>query len=283
MPKVLVFTPTWVTASGEYAMRAECQAAIWAQEFDGELEYKVGTDNPYPIGEHRNVTHQYQTAQGLLLAGDYDALVTVEHDNVLPDSGAIQRLYNSPGDVVYGVYQLRHNAQCLNTWQYINDRNLGMSLSHYPDELARYRRDGIGRICGCGMGATLFRRNALHAIPFRGEGAPDINFAEDALRAGLLSMGRFDVPVGHFDGDVLLDPYATEEKMRVLAVETVNAIAGGAFVRLVAGEVYDLLPRVAADLLRCGYITSLPGEPETAMMGTPEVAMMPKPKSKRVK
>lgn len=293
MPNVLIYTPTWQREDGSYAIHPLCEASINAQRdsFDGKVHWCIGLENPYPIGQHRNVLAQYLKAQQILLADDYyDALLTVEHDNVMTRPDTLQLMWDTPGDVIYAPYQLRHGAFVLNTWQYINDVNLGMPLNNYPEELARYKAAGVGRICGCGMGCTLFRRHALEQLQFRGGGgeqwAPDIPFAEDALRAHLVSMGRFDCPVDHWDGNVRLEAYATVEKMPFLAVETVNALAAGEYVSLVAGQVYELTPPVASDLSQAGYIRSLPAVapgPETASVQPgAEQAVLPKARRRRV-
>lgn len=292
MPNVLIFTPTWLREDGSYAIHPACEDAINAQKdgFSGRVDWCIGTENPYPIGSHRNVLHQYIKAREIVLAdGYYDAMLTVEHDNVMPDGMALQRMYDTDGDVVYAPYQLRHGAFCLNTWQYIGDQALGMPLNNYPDELAEYMRAGTGRICGCGMGCTLFRRHVLEQIPFRGgndgaQWAPDIPLAQDALRAGFVSMGRFDTPVAHIDGGIRLEAYRYVDKMKVTALQTVNAIAAGEFLRLVAGEQYELTPRAVADLASVGYVVVVPDGPETAMLETPaETAMLPKAKGKRAR
>jgi hypothetical protein len=147
----------------------------------------------------------------------------------------------------------------LSTWQYINDRNLGMSLTNYPAELAQARQAGVWRICGVGNGCTLFRRNVLERLAFRdgGDGqqyAPDLPFAEDALRAGFLSLGRFDVPVEHIEDGRRLHPYLHAGPTKVTALETVNAIAAGRHVHLDAGQTYELSQAEAADLERVGYV-----------------------------
>lgn len=294
MPKILIFTPTWRDDSGRLAIHPACQESIEAQTagFSGVVEWCIGLENPFPVGSHRNVLHQYQTARAHFLSGYYDAMLTVEHDNALPDSHALQRMYDTPADVVYAPYQLRHGALCLSTWRYENDHALGMPLNNYPEELARYRADGVGRVCGCGMGATLFRRHVLEALPFRGGGgdqwAPDIPFAQDALRAHFVSMARFDVPVAHYDGLIRLEPYAIMETLECRATQTVNAIADGQWIALVAGQVYSLRPRVAEDLLSVGYVELLPTpEPaatvEAATIEPAEVAMMPRAKGRKVR
>lgn len=282
-PSVMIFTPTWRDPeTHERAMHPACQASIAKQQgqFDGELLWVIGEENPYPIGDYRNVLHQFQFARDVFLDGPFDALLTVEHDNELPD-GALQLLYDTPGDVIYAPYVLRHGMLQLSTWQYINDRNLGMSLSNYPHELARYKAAGVGRVSGVGNGCTLFRRHVLQRLPFRevGDGrnyCPDIPFAEDALREGFVSMARFDVPVGHWDNGRRLMPYEELPTVLYKATETCNAMADGQVLHLVAGEEYHLTPIQAADLIRAGYLQRQ-AQPETAsIVPGGQQAVMPK-------
>src|SRR3972149_4864281 len=100
-----------------------------------------------------------------------------ESAHALPDPGAVQRMLDTPGDVVYAPYLLRHGWPVLSTWQYINDRNLGMSLSNYRDELERAVRQGGWRICGAegeceGVGAlsAIGQGEELRAIAGGGGG-----------------------------------------------------------------------------------------------------------------
>jgi hypothetical protein len=273
MTKLLIFTPTYTYPDGTEAMAPECGEAILSQQVDGVVEWQVGRHNPHPGASHANVLAQYKQAQYVFLAGDWDALLTVEHDNVLPDSGAVQRLLDTPGDVVYAPYVLRHGVAVLSTWQYIGDRNIGESLTLHPDELAKAKAANAYRICGVGMGCTLFRRHTLEAIEFRkGDGesyAPDIPFAQDALHKGFVSYGRFDVPVLHRQNDDWLHPYKTIGLKRYYCRVTVNArTPDGAYFRLVQGEYVEMLPKQAYDLTRAGFIT-IPDEKLWESAGLP--------------
>jgi hypothetical protein len=270
--RLLVFTPTYDYPDGTPAMAPECGEAIKSQSVNADWEWQIGRHNPHPGASHANVLAQYQEAQRIFFQGDWDALLTVEHDNVLPDSGAIQRLLDTPGDVVYAPYVLRHGVAVLSTWQYCGDKNIGMSLTLHPKELAKARKANIWRICGVGMGCTLFRRQALEAIPFRkGAGdqyAPDIPFATDALRLGLESYGRFDVPVTHRQNDMWLHPYVSIGKRKYYCRVTVNALAEGERFRLVQGEYISMTPSQAYDLARAGFVT-IPDEKLWEASGLP--------------
>jgi hypothetical protein len=258
--RLLVYMPTYTLPDGTEAMSPESAESVRSQQIDGDLVYEIGRYNPFPGADHRNVTAQYQRAQAMMLEGEYDALLTFEHDNVLPDPRAVQRLLDTPGDVVYAPYVLRHGVSVLSTWQYIGDKNLGESLTLHPDELEKARAAVVWRVCGVGHGCTLFRRHVMERIDFHcGEGnqyAPDIPFARDALAAGLISNGRFDVPVLHRQNDAWLHPYETIGRKRYYCRVTVNALTpDGSRFRLVQGEYVQMTPDQAYDLARAGFIT----------------------------
>lgn len=279
MARLMVFTPTWVQDDGTDAIHPRCASAVKDQQIDAVWEWRIGRDNPHGIGSARNVAHQYSQARETFLSGDWDAMLTLEHDMVLPDAGAVQRLMDTPADVVYGVYMLRHGAKVLNAWRYIGDKNLGMSLSNHPDELRRARAAGVWRVSGIGHGCTLFRRAVMACIPFHdGGGAPwhpDMPFAQDALRAGVISLARFDVGVIHMDGDTGLVPFEAERTAAYIAAQTVNALAGdGSFVRLTQGQPITLTAEQAAPLIATGYLhapVATEGEPETTELPRSEV------------
>lgn len=265
--RLLVYTPTWIDPdSGRQALHPKVRAAIeraithTRQSMSVDIDWVVGVDNPWPIPDHRNVLHQYQRARAMTLdaGSDYDALLTIEHDNLLPDDAALDRLLETPGDVVYAPYVLRHGTPTLSTWQWVNNRNLGMSLDRYPDELAQARRAVIWPVSGAGMGCTLFRRRALELIEFEATAStnpcPDLGFAVTALRAGLTSYGRFDVPVAHYSRGKWLIPFEECETMQFIARETGQVMAGERIIRLVAGKPIDLTEAEAAVLAALGKI-----------------------------
>ena len=279
--KLLIFTPTWIDpATGEDAIHPECEAAIKSQVLrdDCEFDWHVTADNPFPIGDHKNVLHQYRQARDYFLRGDWDALLTIEHDNVLPDRDAVQRLIDTPGDVVYAPYTLRHGKPTLSTWQYIGDRNLGSSLSQYPRELRRARQVVVWRVCGAGMGCTLFRRSAIEAIPFDESSArnpcPDLGFATKALRAGLLSHARMDVPVWHYSDGYWIHPYEGGPKVKYIALQNVNILVNDQTMKLTAGQEITLDPMLARDWIRGGYLQPV-ATIEQAIMDLPEQADAP--------
>ena len=275
---LLIFTPTWIdAATGEDAVHPDCAAAIKAQ-VGVEFDWHVTADNPHPVGDYRNVLHQYQQArEWFLKMGEYEAMLTVEHDNVLPDPEAVKRMVETPGDVVYAPYMLRHGARILSTWQYINDRNLGMSLSHYQAELHQAREEIVHRVSGAGFGCTLIRRHVLETIEFSGPSArdqnhcPDLRFAEDCLRKRFIAYGRFDVPVLHWDGAVWLHPFQNRRNQvtMYIALETMNALAAGRHVKLMKDAPISLSDEEAQELTRLGVVRLFDVAPAPAVK--PEV------------
>lgn len=278
---VMVFTPTWETDSGT-AIRPETRASVEAQDYTGRWTWEIGLHNPLKgVQSHQNVLAQYQRARDLFLDSDYQALLTVEHDMALP-TDAISKLVTTAwegADLVYGVYLLRHGSLVLNAWEYVGDRNLGESLSIMPRKLARARERGTARVCGCGFGCTLITRPVLEQLPMRrdtgDQWCPDIPLAQDALRAGFVSMARFDVECLHYDKGRWLSPYGENmsEQVPMLALQSIHYAVIAETRTIRAGEVYLIPVDVAEELQRAGYVTPAPKEAETATLGTPEKAV----------
>jgi len=167
--RLLVYTPAY--AGGPLA---ECRGSVLGQRYDDRWEWVVDDDDPFPTPDHRNVLAKYQRARAKALAEGFDALVTVEHDMVLPVD-ALEKLAATEAPVVFGTYTLRHGSHVLNTWRYENRRNFGMSLSLYPHELRILRRAGVdesepvparaAHSAAGGGGQGVGRRLGLHADP----------------------------------------------------------------------------------------------------------------------
>lgn len=260
MPSLLIFTPTYGDGP-----RPEMIASVSQQTFTDYRHEISWLDNPLPGRRMENVITQYQKAWKMALDGGYDALLTVEHDMVLP-SNAAQKLWETDAPVVYGVYMLRHGIPTLSAWRYENNRNMGMSLSLYPDEVRKGRQQGWLQVCGVGWGCTLIRREVLERVTVRSTGASDAGdmaFATDCVRGGIKQIARFDVPCEHImpDGTVL-HPYRGGIVARVLALATFNARVGRESMPMKKGSYYTIPPEDAFELRRAGYveITNIDGD-----------------------
>lgn len=264
--RVLAFTPTYPGG-----LRRETRRAMQGQTVG--CDWRVGMHNPHPAGDMRNVLAQYVRGREEFLASGADAWWLVEHDNV-PSGDALAIMLESltEAGVVYAPYLFRHGTQTLSAHRLEGRRELGMSLMLYPEELDAMRRAGVGEVSGLGFGCTLIRREVVERFPMRatesGYPVPDTPFAEDTLRGGVRSVCRFDCPVGHFEGDVLLHPYEDmgTKLVVVRALESVNAFAGGRVWELRAGAEYEVRADAVGDLERVGYVARVPTveEPKAA-------------------
>ncbi len=254
-PRLLLYTPTY----GD-ALRPETVKAIRALQWDGGIEWEVGRENPWPIGDMRNVVHKYAQARAMALAGGYDALVTIEHD-MGPPPETLRLLWAAPADVVFGVYLFRHGTGILNALRLEGARNLGQSLSLYPVELKQAKRRGIVPVSGVGWGCTLIRRNVLERIPIRytdQHDAGDLAFAYDCLRTGIPMLAHFGVQCLHYEGDHVWDATMEgNEMVQVEALANVVIAVGNDSMRLRVGRQYELPLDTALTQQRAGYLRVL--------------------------
>ena len=256
MTSILVYVPTI-----DDAMQPETLPSINAQDMDG-LTVEVGRHNPYPGDKRRNLLAQQQRARTMMLDGGYDALVFVEHDMQIP-AHAIRTLYGTDAPVVYGAYMLRHRSYKVNALQYVNERNLGESLTQHPAELRRAMLAGVWQVSGIGFGCTLIRRRVMEHIGFHREirdrePYADRPFAKDCLRIGYTQLARFDVSCLHYcehDAEWLEIGGGMSDIVKVTAAQNVTAQVAGASMAMVEGELYEIPRADANELARAGYVT----------------------------
>lgn len=164
--RVLVFTPAHPTYGIRPATLASIRAAIDA--YDGPADWLISTgDNPYSH-PYENVTYQHNKARLAALQGEYDALLSIEADMVVPED-AISALLSVDADIVYGLYVWRHRMKNgAHRWSAYTTVALfgGESISLSPNE-ARAAWGKVIKVAGLGMGCTLLRRSALGQIKFR--------------------------------------------------------------------------------------------------------------------
>lgn len=238
-------------------MRPETIASIEGQKTNVPYVWEVGYHNPYPE-KVRNVVAQYQRARELCLAGNYEALLTVEDDMILPPN-TVSKLMGTDAAVVYGVYMLRHGVPTLSAWRYENDHDLGMSLSLYPHEVKAHIKKGWARVSGVGWGCTLIRREVLERQEIHSMGggdAGDLTFGTECLRNGFLQIARFDVPCGHIcpNGEVLEIHNMNGIVGRVYSLQDFNANVNNVSVPMKKGSYYTIPVDVARELARGGYV-----------------------------
>ena len=195
--KVLVATPV---------MRGELYKRAWlswyAMDWDGQIDYyqMIGGDHdPLP---YDNVTRKYNDARRVLLAGDYDALMTIESDTVVPRD-ALKRLVAVGADVTYGLYAFRHGFPYWSAFTLVR-ADKGMPINHSP-ELAKEAWGKVIDVEGVGNGCTLIQRHVMEAVEFNwslGEfGCCDWHLSLDCQRLGFTQKCDMGLICGHIATD----------------------------------------------------------------------------------
>jgi hypothetical protein len=236
--KILVITPMHPGYGIKPQTWKSVQAAI--DVYDGPIDWFISKgDNPY-ADPYENVTHQHNKARQMVLNGDYDALLSIEADMIIPPD-TIDKLINADADIAYGLYIWRHHKPRWSAY-----KTLGMwggesvSLNHNGEDV-RKTWGKIIDVAGLGMGCTLIKRNVLHHLPFRlhdgqrswitDEYADDFKkmgidphrehkkmvcddwlFAMDAQHFGFTQRANLSVVCGHISNDSILWPDPEADK-----------------------------------------------------------------------
>lgn len=266
---ILLFCPTYLDDDGDMVVRERTKASIEALKWDGKLTVEYSTHNPYPLGvkDSVNILLQYQRARAMCIEGDYDALLTVEHDMVLP-ADTLEKLWAVDKPVVYSVYVMRHGPLRLSAWTVKRPVEHGLAIDLHPEEYRNALEKKVVPVTGIGTGCTLIRREVLEKIDFRREGggyrpAHDIGFAMDLMDAGIEQYAHFDAPSGHIlpTGEVLWPPWVDNQDgiimwkiARYIAHENYGGQVGIRNVQLNAGDEYELNMYDAAPLVREGIL-----------------------------
>lgn len=197
--KVLVFTPTYKRVDGSIAIWPDCKDSIKALQCGvHKVTYWLSVDEKE--NKVKNVLTQYQKARLRALSEDFDALLLIESDMIVPPDTLVKLADVEKADAVYGVYLFRHGKPVLNAYRYVDSINADMSLQNYPRDLEQAWKQKVIPVSGLGFGCLLIYRRVLEQIEFRApvDGAyPDGPFANDCQRMGFKQYARFDVICGH--------------------------------------------------------------------------------------
>jgi hypothetical protein len=275
---VLIFCPTYINEDGELAVDDRTIKSIEIQRntFSGYIDTKYSTINPHPVGMLANVLAQYQAGRAMCLEGGYDALLTVEHDMVIPDD-ALQKLWDANKPVTYAIYVMRHGPPRLSAWVNSGFVQVSKAIDRHPDELARALEAQVYPVSGVGFGCTLIRREILERFEFHKnndetEPCPDVPFAKDLIAAGVQQYAHFGVACGHVlaTGDVLWPAWVEgkegiimDQKAVYVALKSFTGSVGSIRMQFNEGDLYELEQARAASYVREGLVRRY--EPELLM------------------
>lgn len=171
--------------------------ALDTSGFDVTIHYDSTETQSGNIDRNQSVLEKFQNGRRLFLAGDYDAMLTIEYDNIVP-SDALQKLSKVDADVAYGLYCARVSPRWLAFWRLFE--NSGITYSK-DEPTAESAWGNVIETQGVGFGCTLIHRHVLESIPFRiVNGHPcanDWHFSLDCIKAGYRQKHDCSVIVGH--------------------------------------------------------------------------------------
>jgi len=162
--RILVYTPL----HPDYGIKPQALTSIEAaiSAYDGAIDWILSSnDNPHKE-PYANVTYQHNKAREMVLNGDYDALLSIEADMIIPPD-TIERLIEVDADIAYGLYVWRHRIKRWNAYMTLNLWG-GESVSYnYSGQDVDEAWGKIIDVAGLGMGCTLIQKRVLEQIQFR--------------------------------------------------------------------------------------------------------------------
>lgn len=215
--RILQFTPLHPS----YGIRKQSLDSIMSLSWQQPL-HRLFMSGDNPFGQRwqkwrfQNVLHQHKQARAAFLAGDYDALLSIEADMVVP-SDTIERMSAVDADIVYGLYVWRvgHHWSAYSQVEAFG----GMSFSKEP-ERAKAAWETVQDVAGVGMGCTLIYRHVLENLRFElfdlneGVVCDDWVFAWCAQLAEYRQACDFGLVCGHMlDAETAVYPDPTQKEL----------------------------------------------------------------------
>lgn len=136
-----------------------------------------------------------------MLAGNYDALLSIESDMIVPPS-ALLKLVALDADIAYGLYCWRRGNHRWNTYTEL-DKTTGKSICERQDKGRESWGKTLDAVAGVGLGCTLIRRRVLKSLQFRVEEKTKAHIscdwwlAYDAARLGYTQRADLSIVCGH--------------------------------------------------------------------------------------
>lgn len=259
-PRVLLYCPTY-KLNGKAVIKPETRKSIKTVEFDGVVDKVINSNSEHKPPDYENVLVHYQKARKKVLDEKYDALLTVEHDIVIPKDG-LQKLWDLDVPVAYGIYLFRGSKNIVNAFRMVNATNPDMSLTAFKELLAEALEKGVVEVSGCGNGCTLIRREVLEQINFRrnrdGNPIPDMPFATDCLKAGIKQYAHFGVQCGHVLDNKTIWLDIENNGTNMTKVNILQNFVGSDGISYTTGEVATIPDDLVCDYSRAGFV-KIPG------------------------
>ncbi len=182
--------------------------SILALESDGPLDYlMLAYDDPHDaatvMGAYANITGKYNHARDVMLAGDFEQMLLIEDDMIVP-TNALNRLAAADADVAYGLTCWRHGRPGWSPRITLDASGRVDNLSAYPAE-ARAAWGKVIDVAGVGTFCTLIRRRVMEKLEFRLSDTLDVCcdwwLAVDCQRYGFSQRADLGVVCGHISPD----------------------------------------------------------------------------------
>lgn len=152
------------------------------------------------VPDHR-VSYKYMDILPQFLHSDYDVLICLEDDLIIPEDGFIKLINHleSGVDIAYGLYCFRRGPQ---RWNIMADMEKMASNSINRKVDPRVVWGKVLDAPGVGLGFTAIKREVFteHGVAFRkchSKASADWCFALDCQAAGLRSVGDLSIVCGH--------------------------------------------------------------------------------------
>ncbi len=162
----------------------------------GLIDYLFSYGDPDGSDKGENVRAAYHHGQAVFLNGDWDAMLTVESDQIIPVD-TLQRLTQIDAGVAYGLYIWRYGSRNWTAYTAHDDDGKPMhSVSNDPEQ-AREWWGTVQDVTGWGFGCTLIHRYVLELVDWTSGVLPDEALARLCNLQGVPQKCDLGVVVGH--------------------------------------------------------------------------------------
>ena len=148
------------------------------------------------------VLYKYTRARETFLTGDYDLMISIEDDIILPPDAftRLQSVLDNGADVAYGLTCWRNSHGGGWSAYHTIEGDHGWSiLTDIPNAKKLFTEGAVIDVIGIGLYCTAIKRDVLERIPFRREPKHnnDWYFCQDMQSAGIVQRCDLGLICGH--------------------------------------------------------------------------------------